>query len=173
VRDVELKALDLYWLGDPLSDCCAHGGVYLRVGDRIVSDGKEKEWTLNTAAFHLLKTINRDYPMFGEEPLIPHCGQTMWVVDGEPDNLYLKGCDIGIRWSIRHCGDSIIHTFYGGHEVTVSRDEWKTAVCRFSDEVFAFFMAAWPKSIQDEMDRDGFELFMNLWTMYRSNACSV
>lgn len=39
--EIDLKFTNLHWLeeGDPHDDCCVHGNVYLRLGDRIVSDG--------------------------------------------------------------------------------------------------------------------------------------
>jgi hypothetical protein len=172
--EVELRPTELHWLegSDPYQDCCVHGGVYLRLGDRLVSDGTDHEWTVSTAAFFLLRSVFRDYTADESEPLIPHCGHTMWPIEGEPDGLYLGGCDIGISWNIHHDADQTIHEFHD-QRVVMPRSVWAKEVCNFSDEVHEFLMTAWPKEFYDEMDREGFELFMNLWNKYRVEADAI
>ena len=172
MADVELKPVSLHWLegSDPFQDCCVHGGVYLKIGDIIVSDGKDLDWTVSAAAFPLLRSTLRDYNVSERRPLIPHCGHTMWPVDEEPDGLYLGGCDIGISWTIRHEGNQTIHEFYDGEKVIISVQDWRNVVCNFSDEVRRFFVTAWPKRIDDEFDEKGFQLFMKLWKQYRDEA---
>jgi hypothetical protein len=172
MKQVELEATQLHWLegNDPFADCCLHGGVYLKIGDVLLSDGKDSDWTVSTSAFNLLKTINQDHKIGSGRPLIPHCGQTMWLLESEPDGLYLGGCDLGIDWEVRHQGNTVIHRFFNGQTAEVSPHNWRSAVCAFSDKVHEFFMTAWPKNIKDQEDRKGFELFMNLWKQLRYKA---
>jgi hypothetical protein len=155
---------------DPFMDCCVHGGVYLKIADVLVSDGEDDSWTLSTTAFNLLRSVGRDHHLLGEEPLVPHCGFTMWPIDGEPDGLYMPNCNISINWSVTHDGDEIRHDFNDGKVVLTRRSDWSKAVCAFSDEVREFFMSAWPKQIPDDLDRRGFDLFMRLWSQHRSEA---
>lgn len=172
MNDIELTATNLHWLdgSDPFKDCCLHGGVYLRIGNTLLSDGKDVDWTVSTAAFNLLRTLKQNHQMDDERPLIPHCGHTMWLAEGEPEGLYLGGCDIGIDWTIRHESNSVVHKLSDERTVEMSSEVWRAAVCQFSDEVFEFFMTAWPKSIADEGDLNGFERFISLWRQHRSDA---
>lgn len=52
----------------------------------------------------------------------------------------------------------------------MSEEVWRKVVCQFSDDVYEFFMTAWPKNITDGDDLKGFELFMSLWRQYRASA---
>jgi len=168
----ELKAKNLHWLegSNPFEDCCLHGAVYLSIGGVLLSDGNDSDWTVSTAAFNLLKTVKQDHKVGDGRPLIPHCGHTMWVVESEPDSLYLGGCDIGIDWTIGHESGKVTHKLKDDKSIVMSAEDWRKAVCQFSDEVFEFFMTAWPKKINDDEDLKGFELFMSLWRQYRAAA---
>jgi hypothetical protein len=172
MASIELRATQMHWLeeNDPFADCCVHGGVYIRIGQTLVSDGKDDSWTISTAAFNFLRSIFHDHAMLGEEPLVPHCGFTMWLVESEPDGLYMPNCDLNINWSISHKGDQVHHEFKDGTICETSLVAWKEAVCGFADEVYEYFQTAWPKVINDEMNRDGFELFMRLWRGRRAAA---
>lgn len=118
---VDLRALDLHWLEgiDPRTDCCLHGAVYFKIGDILVSDGTNREWTVSTAAYNLLGTVHATHYVSDERPLIPHCGHTMWPVESEPDGLYLIGCNIDIDWDIQHNGETVIHRIAGIGEVVI------------------------------------------------------
>jgi hypothetical protein len=139
------------------------------LGDYVVSDGSTHDWAVSAAAFLLLRSVIEGYNLSELRPLIPHCAHTMWAVEGEPDGLYLGGCDLGITWRIHHEGESTIHKFQD-EEVIVLRKEWAASVCHFSDQVRSFLTSAWPKKITDNTDREGFELFMTLWDRYRLQA---
>lgn len=172
MSNIELEPTDLHWLDGsyPFEDCCLHGAVYLKIGDTLISDGSDKEWTVSTAAYNLLKTIHKNHEITEERPLIPHCGHTMWVEESEPDGLYLGGCDIGIDWTIQHEADTVLHKIGDGVSVETNSDVWRKAVCQFSDDVFDIFTTAWPKRIADKDDLKGFELFMKLWRQRRVEA---
>lgn len=172
MKEVDLKPINMHWLekGDPYMDCCVHGGIYLQIGSKVVSNGSDTDWTISTAAFNFLRSIFFDHNLLGEEPLIPHCGFTMWVVAGQPDDLYIPNCETNVNWSIRHRGDQVIHKFIDGTTIEISLAVWKVAVCKFADEIYEFFQTAWPKVIDDPDDRKGFELFMRLWRERRAKA---
>lgn len=134
----------MHWIADvdPYADCCVHGGIYLRIGSRVVSDGKDLDWSISTAAFNFLRSLFHNHRLLGEEPLVPHCGFTMWIVEGQPDGLYMPNCDTKINWEIRREGKKIIHEFPGGAIVEISYEAWCEAVCKFADEIYAFFLTA-------------------------------
>lgn len=172
VTDIELRPTQMHWMegSDPFGDCCAHGGIYMRIGAVVVFDGTDADWSISTAAFNFLRTLFHDQPLVGRESLIPHCGFTMWRVASEPDGLYMPNCDLGVNWSIKHEGDKVTHQFQDGIHVVVTLSEWKSAVCQFADQVNEFMLTAWPKVIVDDEDRQGFDLFLNLWKNRRAEA---
>ena len=73
----ELRIIDLHWINneDDPTDLCAHGKVYLRIGDEILSNEESGNWTLSAAALSLMRTIKTDYKTgdFGSQ-LLPCCG---------------------------------------------------------------------------------------------------
>lgn len=174
--DVELQPLSIHWLeeGDPHDDQCVHGAIYLRLGDIVVSDGTDTDWTLSAAAFRLLRTITNDHGRSIDEALIPHCGFTFWRIESATDGLMIPNCNICIDWIIRHTDSSQIeHVLSDGRTVYTDLIEWSRKVCDFSDQVFDFYQTAWPKNSYDEEDRVGFELFLNLWKERRQRAGGI
>ena len=165
---VELKPIEMHWVErvDPFHDCCVHGRLYLRIGSQIVSDG-DSDWTLSTAAFNFLRTIFKEHVATQEEDLIPCCGFNMWLEDSLDDGVYVPNCGNGIDWTVRHVESDIAHELSNNVTIYTSKRVWADAVCRFADEVFAFFQTGWPKVIDDEADRAGFERFMTVWAERR------
>lgn len=163
----------MHWIGnDPFRDCCVHGGVYFRIGNTILVDGKDSEWSISTAAFNFLRSLFRDHYILREEPLIPHCGFTMWPVASEPDGLLIPNCSSSVDWSIYRTGDKVVHEFTDGTTFDMNLSAWTEAVCSFADEIHEHFQTAWPKVIDDDQDKRGFELFMRLWQERRAAASS-
>jgi len=167
--EIELESINMHWLekGDPHDDCCVHGNIYLRLGDRVVSDGKS-EWTISTAAFRLLGTVTREHNKNIDDHIIPCCGFNMWPMESAPDGLLIPNCNNGIDWVIQHPEqDLIAHVFSDGQIIHTHIHEWSKAICGFADPIYDFFQTAWPKNFYDEESRLGFELFMNLWKKRR------
>lgn len=168
---VELKALNLHWLenSEPERDLCAHGSVYLKLNNNVVSEFEPTDWTVNTSAYRLLKTLKENHIASEDDFLIPHCGFTMWEI-GEEKELYIGGCNIGINWSIRHSEDKLIHEIAKDVCIETDFNEWRNAVCSFSDEIMKFYEKSSPKLIEDEEDKKGFELFIREWKRLRAEA---
>ena len=172
---VELEARNLYWhyAADPSRDLCAHGGVFLKIGDKLVSDGTETDWTLSAAVYRLLRTIKEDHHPNIEKSydfLIPHCGHTMWAVGDSNDELLVTGCDIGIDWTVTHKHNFVTHTFSENEVIEVPLSEWRQAVYKFSDEVSKFYELSDPKIVDDDFDRKGFELFNSEWKRLKAET---
>jgi hypothetical protein len=168
---VELKAINLHWLENTEAerDLCAHGSVYLKLGDKIISEEKPDDWTVSAAAYYLLKTLKGNHNISEDSDLIPHCGHTMWEI-GEEKELYIGGCDIGINWSITHSLNKVIHEIAEGEFIETNFDQWRDEVCKFFDEVMKFYETSSPKIVDDEEDKKGFELFMKEWKRLRAEA---
>jgi hypothetical protein len=95
---VELKVLNLHWLENTEAerDLCAHGSVYLKIGDIVFSEEKPDDWTVSATAYYLLKALKENHDGSSEFQLIPCCGFTMWEI-GEEKELYICHCGIGIN----------------------------------------------------------------------------
>ena len=73
----QIKIIDLHWINnvDDPKDLCAHGLVYIRIGDQIISDENSGNWTLSSTALYLLRTIKDNYnPNDFPSQLVPCCG---------------------------------------------------------------------------------------------------
>ena len=66
--------------------------------------------------------------------------------------------------------NKIVHQFEDGEIVETDLDEWRDAVCKFSDAVEDFYEASSPKKVDDYEDRKGFELFIKEWKGLRAEA---
>ncbi len=169
---IELKALNLHWLKDTESerDLCAHGSMYLKIDDKIVCDENAGEWTVSASAYYLLKSLKENHDGTIEPQIIPCCGFNMYAVGDESNELLIFGCANGINWTITHERHLLIHQFGDGEIIETDFDEWRNAVCNFSDEIINFYESSPPKIVDDEEDKNGFELFMREWKRLRAEA---
>lgn len=169
---IELKALNLHWLenAEAERDLCAHGSIYLKIDDKIVSDGRSDIWTVSASAYYLLKALKDGHDGNGEPQLIPCCGFNMYAVGDNDDELMIVGCQTGINWTIARKQNKIAHQFAGGGMIETDFGEWRDAVCSFSDEIMNFYERSEPKTVDDEEDRKGFALFMREWKRLRMEA---
>jgi hypothetical protein len=79
----EIKILDLHWINnthDDPNDMCAHGHVYLKIGNDILSSQNSESWTVSATALYLLRTLKENYQPgdFGSQ-LLPCCGHFMTI----------------------------------------------------------------------------------------------
>ena len=170
---IELRPKNLHWLGDPgedVGDLCAHSTVFLRIGDRIISDEASGDWTVSAASYYLLKALSDGHDGTKEPQLLPCCGMPLPVghTDSEP---VLVGCSNGINWTITNEGGRTIHSFGNNETIDVERNEWHEAVCQFSREVRQFFKDSNPKKPADLAEGRGFELFMRDWDTLIEQYC--
>ncbi len=101
-NNFDIKIIDLHWIKnvDDPTDLCAHGHVYLKIGDHVVSDKATGDWTLSSTALSLLRTIENDYEKDGySNQLLPCCGH-FFIADDVLETVLVQGCDTGIDWKI-------------------------------------------------------------------------
>ena len=167
---IELKALNLHWLENIRAeeDLCAHGSVYLKLENKVVSEKTPDDWTVSASAYYLLKTIKENHTENSTNQLIPHCG-TIWGINNEIESEIL-GCNYGLNWTVSHTENKVIHQFDDGEVIKTDLNEWRNAVCKFSDEVTNFYRISLPKLFEDEEDKKAFEFFMNQWKKLRAEA---
>lgn len=170
-KTFEIKILDLHWIKyvDDPSDHCAHGHVFLKIGDQVVSDVATGDWTLSSTALSLLRTIEMDYEKddFSNQ-LLPCCGH-FFIADDNQETVIIQGCDIGIDWTIIHTNDNKVrHVLENGYELTIAKDTYKKIVFDFADQVEKFFNDSKPKTIPaDDFDRKGYLTFWKEWRNLR------
>src|SRR5688500_4577363 len=154
----EIKIIDLHWIknADDPTDLCAHGEVYLRVGEEILSNEQAGDWTLSAAALSLMRTIKMDYKKgdFGSQ-LIPCCGFFM-IADDKEESVNIIGCPNGIDWTILHHDGTIEHLTDNGAKGIINVKDYKTAVFGFADQVGQFYWDRQRKSLPgDEFGKEG------------------
>lgn len=171
---LKLEPRNIHWLGEKEHapwDKCAHGNVFLKInGNVIVGEAEGNDWNLSMGALHLLRTLERSHtfesPLF--ENLIPHCGHAMFKIDEEPGFGIIE-CFTGINFQVIHAGENIT-IVKDGHPHTVTRESWHRAVVGFSEAVRAFHSSNDPKIVEDELEREGFEKFMEEWDSRHTSA---
>ena len=168
----EIRILDLHWINhkDYPEDLCAHGSVYIRIGNKVLDDKKDEEGlTLSAAALYLMRTIGTNYKIgdFGNQ-LIPHCG--FFIIPNEDLSFVtIQGCPHGFDWTIVHEGNKVIHIADTGEKGEIILEEYKRMVLAFADEVEKFYKNSLPKITPiDEFDLKGYKAFWNEWKALRA-----
>lgn len=169
----DIRILDLHWIteGDDPSDLCAHGHVYVRIADEVVSDRQTGDWTLSSTALSLMRTINQDYKKgdFGNQ-LIPCCGFFM-IADDYEESVTIVGCANGIDWTIIHHAGMVEHLTDQGKRAVISRDTYRNIVFDFADKVEQFYTDSQPKIIpDDDFERKGYLTFWKEWRRLRNGS---
>ena len=93
-----VNILDLHWIngGDDPNDLCAHGHVYTKIGNQIISENETGDWTLSSTALNLLRSIRKDYEKdYYSNQLLLHCGH-FFIADDSEETVLIQGCNIGI-----------------------------------------------------------------------------
>jgi hypothetical protein len=167
IKLFEIRALDFGWMGKDSgrTDLCAHGGLYLRIGDSILSDEQDGEWTLSATALNLLRTLKPGYSDTDIiDFIVPCCGMPF----ASGDKTILMGCNQGIYWDIRHVGDKVHHKLGNGEEVVASFDDYKKAIYAFADAVEEFYRKSEPKDLSMDSDADAFQAMWKEWRALRT-----
>lgn len=168
--DFELRIIDLHWINDEdaTSDLCAHGYVYLKIGDEIVCGKETLDITVSATALYLMRTLESNYKDddYGNQ-LLPCCGH--WYHAIAIDEVYIGGCPNGIDWTIEHIEGSVKHTTKNNESCLISFEDYKTAVLNFVDRVAKFYNDSEPKELPvDESNARGYQAFWNEWNSLRN-----
>jgi len=184
----DLKLLDIHWLGDDKehTDLCAHGQVFVRIGEEILSDKiKQGDWALNSSSLHLLRSLSEDHFLSGDDytndadwALVMCCGHMFWDAKSEGRIRFYK-CQDSIDWTVEHIDDNTVKlTTENGTSVTLPIEEYSRPVLKFADQVKEFYDTQPPRAIRDDddwvyyelnKDRNGYELFWKEWNKLRNS----
>jgi hypothetical protein len=167
----DLKILDLHWIKneDDPNDLCAHGHVYLKIGDEVVSDKQTGDWTLSSTALSLLRTIEKDYKKNdNDNQLLPCCGHFI-IADDKEETVTIQGCDTGIDWTIVHTKGTIEHITEKGERGIIKKEVYRQLIFDFADKVEQFYKESRPKLIPtDDFERKGYLTFWKEWKRLRN-----
>lgn len=164
-----MEILDLHWIKnyDDPTDLCAHGHVYVRIGDEVISDKDSLDVTVSSTALYLMRTLVSNYAE-GDyaSQLLPCCGH-FFMTDKDEDFVHIMGCSNGIDWKIVHLDDTRIkHISGSGQEAIVDKETYKEIVLGFADRVEHFYKSCLPKEIpEDEIIEKG---YLALWREWRN-----
>jgi len=167
----ELKILDLHWIDheDNPNDLCAHGHVFLQIGNEVISDKASTAFTVSSTALYLMRTIQDDYKKEDyASQLLPCCGH-FFIADSD-NHVSIIGCGSGIDWEIlRLPNNKVKHISESGQEITINIEEYKKKVFDFADEVERFYKTSTVKVIpEDDFDRNGYLTFWKEWKILRA-----
>jgi hypothetical protein len=167
----DIKLFDLHWiedLDDP-TDLCAHGHVFVKIGDEIVADKDSLDVTVSATALYLMRTLKGNYKKDDyASQLLPCCGHFI-IADDDNEFVNICGCPSGIDWTIIHTNDNKIkHISDNGQEATIDIEQYKKMVLGFADQVENFYKTSLPKTIPiDDFDKKGYLMFWKEWRNLR------
>lgn len=170
--DLAIKLLDLSWISgeDDPADLCAHGHVFVKIGDEILSNKESGIWSVSATAIYLLRTLERDYQAndFSSQ-LLPYCSHSYYI-DEDRNEIVFFGCPTGIDWTIIHTEyGKIKHVSDNGSKANVDWETYKNIVLVFADAVEAFYQMSLPKTLPDDKDDvKGYQLFWDEWHRLRN-----
>lgn len=162
----EIRLLTINWLQntDEEKDLCAHGKVFVRIENEVLSDLENQEWTVSSTALYLMRTISEDYEIGNyASQLVPCCG-FCFIKDKQSNRVVILGCPNGIDWTIHHVGNTVVHTSVNGETAKITQDTYKRQVLDFVNEVESFYRISKPKELpSDKEDIEAYQLFWNEW----------
>jgi len=166
----DIKVLRQHWIkddeNDDPEDLCSHGEVFLRIGDKEISNKQSGSWTLSSTALYLMRTLSENYkPSKYASQLIPCCGHFFVTDESDDEFVMIVGCSNGIDWTIKHIeNEQIKHITEDGEEGIIGKAEYRKIVIEFVNHIEKFYKQSKPKVIpEDEFDRKGYEAFWKEW----------
>ena len=167
----ELEILDLHWIDneDNPNDLCAHGHVFVQIGNEVIADQDSPSFTVSSTALYLMRTIQDNYKKEDyASQLLPCCGH-FFMVDGD-SHVSIMGCGNGIDWEILHVSNNKVkHISESGQEITIDIKEYKKKVFDFADQVEQFYKTSKAKVMpEDDFDKNGYQTFWKEWKILRA-----
>ena len=166
-----IRIIDLHWIDrkeDDGKDLCLHGNVFVRIGNEIIDNGVDNDWTLSAGAFMMLRSIETNHIAFKEENyMLPCCGHFMYI-DQKTNKIVVMGCPTGIDWSIIHQGNNVKLITRSGKETIISNDEYKKIIFNYVDKLKDFYNNSLPKIFSEDYHRKCYFKFWEEWNEIRS-----
>ena len=171
---MELYATNMFFRGnspkEQVYDCCVHGSIVLRVGDKLLLDNAEG--CVSASAYRFLHTLFKNHLVGEEEFLVPCCGHFMNPSE-DKTSVTISGCSNGIDFNIVHEDGSIIIVTAENVEYRIPFENYKKAVISFAKQVMDFYMENPPREFEDDFDKDGYSAFVTEWYCLYDKAISM
>ncbi len=171
-NNFDIKILDLHWITnvDNPADLCAHGHVFVKIGNEVIADKDSLDVTVSSTALYLLRTLKSDYKKDDyASQLLPCCGH--FIIAGDcNDFVSICGCPSGIDWTIIHIeNEKVKHISDNGQEVIIDKKTYQKIVLDFVDQVEDFYKTSLPKTIPtDDFEKKGYLTFWKEWRNLRN-----
>lgn len=170
-NNFDIKILDLHWINnvDDPTDLCAHGHVFVKIGNEVIVDKDSLDITVSATGLYLMRTLKVNYKKDNyASQLLPCCGHYI-IAEDDNDFVTICGCPSGIDWTIIHTDDNKIkHIAESGQEAIIDKEAYKFLVLEFADEVENFYKTSLPKAIPtDDFDKKGYLAFWKEWRNLR------
>jgi len=131
-ENFEFKLLSLYWLGNMNEelDLCAHGKLFVKIGDEIICDENTSEITVSSTALYLMRTLEENYKKDDyASQLLPCCAFNFFAENENDDFVNIVGCPSGIDWTITHTDNKKIkHVTEKGNEAELEFKIYKKII---------------------------------------------
>ncbi|GMO51920.1 MAG: hypothetical protein Ta2G_09660 [Termitinemataceae bacterium] len=166
----ELKLLNVHWLGgvkDMGQDLCAHGSVYIKINEEIISNSNN-DWTVSAVALYLLRTLKQNY-CAGDfnNFLLPCCGHFFVKEPNKP--VCIMGCNKGIDWTILHEENNMVkHISKNNSTAIIAESKYKELVYKFSDDVENLYKKSIQRKPSNKYEEEGFNAFIEEWKILRN-----
>lgn len=146
---MELYASDMFFRGDnekqQAYDCCIHGKIVFKIGDKLLSD--DTEWCVSASAYRFLHTLFENHFVGAEEFMVPCCGHFM-IPSEDKLSVSISGCSNGIDFNIIHEDEIITVATADNAEYHIPFEEYKRAVISFAKQVMDFYKATPPVNLK-------------------------
>ena len=171
---------DLHFHGDRYNaryDSCAHGKIYIKIGNEVVYDGNYKEWNVSCFVLRLMKAISIEHIEDYSSPLISKKEyKTLDIndlIENNSEETYpnakVKDKNV-IDFSIIPLEDNIKIVTTNDKVVVVPMCEYRKLITELADMIEKFYADNEDKEF-DELDAHDSEKeyadFWNLWNSYR------
>jgi len=175
---IELK--NIHWLEnfgeqDDL-DLCAHGIIFITIGNEIVADNTENNFdcALTGTALHLLRSLESNHTaenLVGER-LIPGEGHCLIPIDNNSVHVVTAYPNVrGWNWWVVHEKDKVRLITESKKEIIISFERYKSEVINFVDKVDEFYKISKPKTLphNNENEKVGYLRLRSEWKKIRNN----
>ena len=159
----EFNLINIHWkydTPDNENDLCAHGEVFVKINDEIISNNED--WAISATGLYLLRSLKNNYKpeMYGNF-LLPCCAMDFWL-----DNygkVYFIGCPNGIDLTIEHLDNNYVKIISkNGSEVIIKGEIFKEIISKFITKIELFYKNS-PKRKLDKEKEIGFNAFWDEW----------
>ena|SRR5579859_149696 len=155
MTDFQIDIINPHWIdGDPENDTdeCSHGQFILTIAGKeiLTKDDDIRDWTTNTSALLLLRTLESDFSGEGGYGILLHCGM-----------LQMISCPISVDWIWTHEAGKVIITKiskrlsarhegpveFQGLTGIVHIDHYKNEILKVARQVKDFYARSRPRKL--------------------------